>query len=223
MRHPVALVDLDLQFGTIGSMLDLPEQDTLMTLALEGTIPDENFLRQSMPVTAGGLSVLPAPGKFAPIDALRPEQVAAILDTLRDTHDYVVVDLPRVLVGWIEPVLARADKMFVVTDTSVPSVRHCRRLIEFFVADNVALPVEVIVNHETRSLSGGSIRRATEKVLERKLEHWLPHDRKAARAAVDRGKPLSEISASGSLARAFTRLAAATRASLPAAVHTFAK
>ena len=69
-------------------------------------------------------------------------------------------------------------------------------------------PVEVIVNHETRSLSGGSIRRATEKVLERKLEHWLPHDRKAARAAVDRGKPLSEISASGSLARAFTRLAA---------------
>ena len=223
VRHPVALVDLDLQFGTIGSMLDLPEQDTLMTLALEGTIPDENFLRQSMPVTAGGLSVLPAPGKFAPIDALRPEQVAAILDTLRDTHDYVVVDLPRVLVGWIEPVLARADKMFVVTDTSVPSVRHCRRLIEFFVADNVALPVEVIVNHETRSLSGGSIRRATEKVLERKLEHWLPHDRKAARAAVDRGKPLSEISASGSLARAFTRLAAATRASLPAAVHTFAK
>ncbi len=131
--------------------------------------------------------------------------------------------LSRVLVGWIEPVLARADKMFVVTDTSVPSVRHCRRLIEFFVADNVALPVEVIVNHETRSLSGGSIRRATEKVLERKLEHWLPHDRKAARAAVDRGKPLSEISASGSLARAFTRLAAATRASLPAAVHTFAK
>lgn len=214
-RHPVALVDLDLQFGTVGSMLDLPEQDALLTLAQEGTLPDATFLRQSMHTTPGGISVLPAPGRFAPIDALRPEQVAAILDTLRQAHDYVIVDLPRALVGWIEPVLARADRVLVVTDTSVPAIRHCRRLIDFFQADNLALPVEIVVNREARSLSRAGLRRAAEKVLERKLGHWLPLDASAARTAADRGRPLSDVSASGRLSRAIARLAQDTRAALP--------
>lgn len=213
-RSGVALIDFDLQFGTVGSFLDLGEQDTLLQLALDRTIPDATFLEQSMVTMPNGLSVLAAPSKFAPLDSLRSDQVAAILDTLRKSHDYIVVDLPRALVGWIEPIVQRADELIIVTDISVASVRHCRRLIDFFTADNIALPVEIVVNHERRPFFQSSMHREAAKVLERKLDHWLPHDPRAASAAADRGKPLSIAAPRSSLGKAMSRLAATTKSGL---------
>ena len=213
--HAVALLDFDLQFGSVGSFLDLGEQETLLQLALDGTIPDHNFLSQSMVKMPNGLSVLAAPSKFAPLDSLRSEQVAAILDTLRQSHDFIVVDLPRALIGWIEPIIQRADELIIVTDISVSSVRHCRRLIDFFTADNVALPVEIVVNHERRPMFQSAMHREAAKVLRCKLNHWLPHDPRAASAAAGRGKPLSAVAPRSSLGKAMTRLAKTTMAALP--------
>lgn len=215
-RPRVAIVDFDLQFGTIGSFLDLGEQDTLLKLALDGTIPDANFLDQSMVVTENGLSVLAAPSKFAPLDSLRTDQVAAILDTLRDSQDYIVVDLPRALVGWIEPIVERADELMIVTDISVSSIRHCRRLIEFITQDNPALPVEIVVNHQSRPLIRSRLQREAAKVLDRRLDHWLPHDPRSAAAAADRGKPLSRVAPRSALGKAMVRLAQSTRTGFPA-------
>ncbi len=218
-RRRVALVDLDIQFGTVGTMLDLPEQDTLLQLALDGTIPDATFLEQSMTTLPSGLSVLAAPARFAPLEALRADQVAAILDALRQTHDYIVVDLPRALVGWIEPVLNRADTVIVVTDVAVPSIRHCRRLIDFYTNDHITLPVQVIVNHQARPLFRSAAQREAANALDRKIGHWLPHDPRPARAAIDHGKPLSAVAARAPLTRAIARLAASVQTAFPAAHH----
>lgn len=215
-RPKVALVDLDLQFGSVGTLLNLEEQDTLHQLALDGTVPDIHFLAQSMPVLDSGLAVLAAPAKFAPLESLRADQVAAILDNLRASHDYVVVDLPRALVGWIEPVVERTDELLIVTDISVASVRHCRRLIDFFIQDNPALPVELVVNHQRKPLMASRLQREVTKVLERPLKHWLPHDARAADAAGGRGEPLSRVAPRSSLGRAMTRLACSAHTSLSA-------
>lgn len=208
--HKVAIVDFDLQFGTVGSYLDVEDQDTLLQLAQDGTVPDATFLRQSMVTLPNGLDVLAAPSKFAPLDSLRADQVAAILESLRQSHDYVVVDLPRALVGWIEPIVQRADEIILVTDIGVSSVRHCRRLIDFFTADNIALPIQVVVNHERRPMIASRLHREAEKALNRKFDHWLPHDHKAATNAADRGKPLSTTAPRAPLTKAIARLATST-------------
>lgn len=67
--RPVALVDLDLQFGSVGTLLDLEDQDALHQMALEGVLPDKAFLDRVMPRTENGLAVLAAPSKFMPLDA----------------------------------------------------------------------------------------------------------------------------------------------------------
>lgn len=219
----VALVDFDLQFGTVGSFLDLGEQDTFLQLALEGIVPDTNFLKQSMVTLPNGLSVLAAPSSFAPLDSLRADQVAAILDSLRETHDYVVVDMPRALVSWVEPIVQRADEMMVVTDLSISSIRHCRRLIDFFTQDNLSLPIQVVVNHQHKPLIQSRLHREAAKVLDRKLDHWLPHDPRAACAAADRGKPLSVTAPRSPLGKAISRLARATLSARPVAQQQSAK
>ncbi len=222
-RPKVALVDLDLQFGTVGSFLDLEEQDTLLALASEGTIPDATFLDQSMATLPNGLSVLAAPSRFTPLDALRPEQVAAILDELRRRCDWVVVDLPRALVGWVEPVIERADEFLVVTDISVPSIRHCRRLIDFLTQDNPTLPVGIVVNHHRRPLFRSRLQREAARALDRRLDHWLPHDPRAAAAAADRGQPLSKAAPRSALGKAMATLARSTRAAWAAPAQKSAR
>ena len=216
--NKVALVDFDIQFGAIASFLDLEAKDALFRMAMEGIRPDATFLRQSMSETPGGLSVLTAPTRFAPLDALKPDQIALILDLLRADFDYVVVDLPQSLVDWIAPILERTNQLLLVTDSTVPSIRQARRLIDFYTEENPGLQIEIVVSHEKKPLITSSVQTEAKKILERPFKHWLPYDPAAARAAVDRGVPLSAISGRSPLAKAVNALgrASMTTLSLPA-------
>jgi Flp pilus assembly CpaE family ATPase len=204
-RAKVALVDLDLQFGSVGSMLDLPEHDALARLAGEGTLPDVTFLRQAMLDHPSGLRVMPAPSTFVPQDALGVAQVAAIIDVLRTEFDYVVIDLPHAVARWIEPVISAADMVLLVADLSVPVVRQGRRLTELLTADNPALPLRLVASREDKPMFRTSTMREAERALERPVWAWLPPDQKHARAAADQGRPLRAVG--GVLSKAINRLA----------------
>ena len=97
----------------------------------------------------------------------------------------------------------------------MPSIRASRRLIDFFLSDNPGLNIELVINHEKKPLVQGHHHKEAAKVLELKFEHWLPHDPKAARNAVDYGKPLSEVSARSDLSKAIANLAKATAKKMP--------
>ena len=70
------------------------------------------------------------------MNALQPSQIGSILDVLKKSHDYVVVDMPSALVDWIDPILSRADKLLLMTDVTVPSIRSTRKLIDFYLAEH---------------------------------------------------------------------------------------
>jgi pilus assembly protein CpaE len=225
-RNTVALVDFDLQLGDVASFLDVEPNDALYELAVTGKTPDETYVRHALTTLPSGLSVLTAPTRFAPLDALTPEQVSAIVEILRRTHDYVVLDLPSGLSRWMDPIIEHADQALMVTDCAVPSIRQARRLIDFFSETNPALKIEVVVNHEAKPVLLRRHQAAAEKVLDRKFRHWVPDDPPAAREALDRGVPLSETSPRSRLSKAIARLArdlttaiAQNNAASDAAVH----
>lgn len=101
----------------------------------------------------------------------------------------------------------RADELLIVSDTSVPSIRHCWWLIDVFTEGNPDLPVKVVITHEKRSILSSSVEREVQKALDRKLDHWLSHDTGAARAAADRGLPLARFAPRSALGKAILRLA----------------
>lgn len=213
--NSVAIVDLDLQFGAVGDFLDVDPQEGLMQLATGDVMPDQMWVEQSLSETQGGLSVLTAPADFMPLEAINAKQIETLINALRTTHDYVVIDLPRALVDWIEPVVSSADEIAIVTDTTVPSIRATRRLMDFYLADNPGLSIEVVINHEKRPMMQSAHHKEAARVLEKKFEHWLPHDVKAARAAVDFGKPLSEVAARSDLTKNIGLLARAMAKRMP--------
>ena len=205
--HRVAIVDLDLQFGAVAHFLDVEANEALAQMASDGTVPDATFVSQAMATSKDGIAVLGAPQDFVPLDALSRVQVAALLDQLALQYDYVVVDLPRVLVEWVQAVLNRADRLFLVTDSTVPAIRQCKRLIDAYAEENPALPVDVVLNQEARPMLRGAHHKQAAKLLDRELRHWLPPDARAAREALDRGAPLARNAGRSRLTKAIRKIA----------------
>lgn len=203
----VALVDLDLQFGGIASFLDIESNDALCRMAKDEIVPDATFLSQALATTKGGLSVITAPTEFVPLESLTGEQVEALLDQLTLQFDYVVVDLPRTLVGWVQSVLNMSDQLYLITDSSVPAIRQAKRLIDTYSEESPTLPIDLVVNFEAKPLFKGRHHVQAAKLLERELRHWLPIDMKATREALDRGVPLSLAASRSSLTKAIKKLA----------------
>lgn len=213
--HRVALIDLDLQFGSVGDFLEVAPQNAILQMAAGGVIPDAMWVEQSMSKTEHGLDVLTAPEDFMPLEAVGVQQIEALITTLRRNYDYVVLDMPRVLVPWIQPVVEVADELILVTDTTVPSIRSAKRLMEFHRGENPGLTVLPVINHEKRPMVQAQHQKEAARALDLKFEHWLPHDPKAARASVDYGKPLSAVAPRSDLNKAITALAKATLKAMP--------
>ncbi|WP_170604203.1 AAA family ATPase [Ruegeria arenilitoris] len=191
-KNKVAVVDLDLQFGTIATALDLQPSSGLMTMAQQGVTPDRTFIQQSMVQHSSGLEVLSAPENFMPLDVLTREQIAALIETLRMEFDYVVVDLPRVLVDWVGAVVNASDRMLMVSDSSVSSVRQACRLIDFFAKERLEPPVEIVFSRERKPTFRSSHHIEAQKALGRDLKFWLPNDERHAKQSLDRGELLSQ-------------------------------
>lgn len=201
------IVDLDLQFGNVGSFLDQGAGEALFSMATDAVVPDDTYVEQALSVTGTGLAVLAAPDRFAPLNALQPAQIEALLTSLKHQFDYVVVDLPPAMVDWVSPVLNMSDKLLLVTDCSVPSVSKARQIIDFFTEENLGLPIEIVVNFENKPMFPSVHHKEAATVLERPLSHWLPNDQSASREALDLGVPLSNAAARSKLARAIGKLA----------------
>lgn len=205
-KNRVAIVDFDLQFGTVASHLDADTSEAFYQMLLDGTMPDSTFVETILAEHKSGLSLLAAPSNFVPLESFSPQQAGRIIDILKTTHDFVVVDLPHALVDWLSAVLERADKLILVTDSSVPSIHQSKRLIDFFTSENLSLDIQVVINHEKKPVIPRRHHQEASKVLDREFRYWLPFDPKAAREASDRGVPITEAAGSSALAKSLGRL-----------------
>jgi len=203
----VALLDLDLQFGNANVLLDIEDDGAFQKMAEDGVMPDAHYTSGLMQSHDSGVDILSAPTSVIPLNSIEPEVIASLIDCLRAEYDYVVIDLPRALVDWLEPVIERADSMQIVTDTSVPCVRHSKRLIDFFRDIKFDLQIGLIANRETKTLLKSSQCREAEKLLECKFDSWLPDVPKIARKAADLGTPVTTQFGRSALAKAIGKLA----------------
>ncbi len=208
-RARVVLLDFDLQFGNANVYLDLEDNGGFLQIIEALEEPDDHFLTSTLQKHPLGIDVLCAPGPIVPLQSLRADLVGRMIELLQQRYDYIVVDLPRTVVDWVEPVLKQATQLLLVTDTSVPCVRHARRLIDLYREENVALPVEVVVNRDRKPMFRSEHLREAEKVLEARFRHWIPDNAKLSRNAVNLGRPVTDLKPRSDVGKALKNLAAA--------------
>lgn len=94
----VCLLDLDLQFGSVATYLDLPRRDAVYEMLSDTEAMDSESFLQALISYEDVLHVLTAPPDILPLDFLLPEDVSRIIAVARENFDFVIIDMPSTLV-----------------------------------------------------------------------------------------------------------------------------
>jgi pilus assembly protein CpaE len=126
-RYPgeVVLVDLDLQAGDAGIMLQLVPERGILEAAEMGEDLDETALRGFL-TPRDKLFLLAAPEGPAQAEQVSPEDVIRILSQLRQMFRWVVIDGPPAFTEWMLAALDLVDTVLVLASLDVPSIKNLR-------------------------------------------------------------------------------------------------
>jgi pilus assembly protein CpaE len=204
----VALLDLDLQFGNLALGLDLEPGRGLREALEHPERIDSLLITGAMSGSSERLRILAAEEPLDDQPMLDPTSVDPLLGALTDSFDCIVADLPRGLDGMARRLLARADRIGIVTDLSLAAMRDTQRLAALIEILRPGAKPLVIVNR-AGALPRGEIGRAEfEKGIARKIDAVVPYDVKAASAMAEQGKALPAAARNGKAAVELRRVAA---------------
>jgi pilus assembly protein CpaE len=125
------LIDLDLNFGTTG--LDF-NQDTQATIADALMSPDrfdEAVMGRLITKATDRLSLFTAPATLDRTYNLEPETYGRVLDQVRGSVPFVVLDLPHIWSDWFKSTIIGADEIVVVAAPDLASLRNGKNLMDF--------------------------------------------------------------------------------------------
>ena len=134
--------------------------------------------------------------------------VVRLLDLVSAYFDNVVIDLPRIWFPWTETILTGSDKVFIVADMTVPSIRHANMLVHAM-NDRVGKQANhrVIVNRmDYRKNKSGLTASDVEDALGEYFSGGIPNNYALVSDAVDRGVTLSEIKPNNDVTEALSKL-----------------
>ena len=209
--HPkVCLVDLDLQFGAVGTYLDLPRREAAAEILTDAEAADSDRFMQALAPWRDGLQVLTAPPDMVPLDILSPEGAARLIEIARRNFDYVVVDMPPCVTQWTGTVLELAHLCFALVELDLRSAENGLRLLRAVMAEELPhQKLRWVLNRAPgrMDLAGRSRLRRLAEGLDVEIELLMPDGGRAVAQACDDGTPLAEAAPRNALRREIARLA----------------
>jgi pilus assembly protein CpaE len=206
----VCILDLDFQFGSIATFLDLPRRDIVYEVLSDVESMDDTSFRSSLLTFNDKIQVLTAPADLLPLDILQPEDIAKLIETAQRNFDFVIIDMPSTLVQWSETVLSMAQIYFAMLELDLRSAQNALRLIRALKAED--LPHEklrYVLNRAPKftDMSGKSRARRMAESLDISIDLHMPDGGKAVTQSCDHGLPLADTNAKNPMRKEILKLA----------------
>jgi pilus assembly protein CpaE len=194
-KTSTCLVDLDFQHGTCADYLDIEPRLNLSEIEPRPERLDRQLLEVMLTQHASGLAVIAAPNRPAEMRSFDPDVVTRLLDLVSSHFDYVVIDMPRTWFSWTDSVLLGSNRLFIVSETTVPSLRHARQLVDAIRERLGDTPKpQVIINRFVQKFLSPGLRRSDiEQAIGDAFLACVPNDYALVREAIDRGVPLDDV------------------------------
>jgi pilus assembly protein CpaE len=211
----VCLVDADLQFGDVCLVLQLEPRFTMVNAAHELHQLDAELLDSLLTEHPSGLKVLAAPLEPAFADDITTAGLMQMLDVLRESYDYIIVDTAAMLDELILSLIEKSDDILMLVDMDLPSVKNAKlaletlRLLKFSTAN-----VQLVMN---RSNSKAKLdNKEIEGALKMDIAAAIPSDAVVA-ASVNEGRPVVETDPKSKVAKGFESVAELIAGKIPEA------
>ena len=206
----VCLLDLDMQFGSAATFLDLARREAVYEMLSETETMDDEIFGQALLTFDDKISVLTAPADMLPLEMITPEDIGRVIDMARAHFDYVVIDMPSTLVHWTETVLHEAHVYFCSLELDMRCAQNTLRFKRALQSEE--LPVEklrYVMNRAPKftDLSGKSRVKRMAESLDISIDVHLPDGGKPVMQACDHGLPLAASAAKNPLRKEIAKLA----------------
>lgn len=206
----VCLIDLDLQYGTVSTYLDLPRRETVFEMLSDTAAMDDDVFNQALQSYEDKLQVLTAPSDMVPLDLITQEDIERVIEKARKHFDYVIVDMPTTLVHWSETVLQAAHVYFALIELDMRSAQNALRLKRALQAEELPFnKLRFALNRAPKftDLNGkGRVKRMGES-LGISIDLQLPDGGKPVMQSGDHGLPLANAAAKNPLRKEIAKLA----------------
>jgi len=206
----VCILDLDLQYGSVATYLDLPRREVVYDMLTDTESMDDETFGQSLVTFEEKLQVLTAPAEMIPLDLITSEDINRLLTIARRHFDYVVIDMPSTLVTWSEAVLNAAHVYFATIELDLRCAQNTLRFKRALQAEELPLEkLRYVMNRAPKftDLSGKSRIKRMAEGLGISIDLQLPDGGKPVTQGADHGVPLATYASKNPLRREIAKLA----------------
>ncbi len=215
-KGKVALVDLDLQFGDIGVLLNLDHSQGITDLIENIDHMDPEFIREIMVDGPFGIKVLLPPISPELADLVTVDHVRRIFSELRKMFDYIIVDSSAHLGEINLEVLDHADRVVVVTSLSIPAIKNTKLALKIF--DSLSIPPDRVVLLLNKSDAHSEFNKeSVEANLRFPIAGQIPNDPKLVINSINRGNPFVTTHPESEISQRIRELVAKLMPVVPAA------
>jgi pilus assembly protein CpaE len=202
----VALVDASLQFGDIGVLLNLQGPRSIADAIAQKDSLDQELLSAIMSPHSSGIRVLTAPSAPEVSETITPEGLRRLLNLMRKSFEYVVLDTWSYLDDIVLSCMDVADRILIVMTPEIPSIKSTKQFFE--VVEALKFPpdrLDLILN---KVIPRDGIRAdQLQKSMKHPILAQLDFDPRVIRQAVNQGLPLTLNEPNHPLVQGFAALA----------------
>lgn len=207
-KAPVALIDLDVQFGALPLAFDLEQRNSLIEALNNANQLDPVALQGYMSKHESGVHVLSAMSDQLPLPwEIQTDALAQVLTLATQTYANVIVDLPRQIDPLTSLVLSQAARIALVMQQSLAHVRDAKRLLRIITA-SLSVPRDHVLLVLNRYNERDAVRiKDIEDTVNPPAIAMVPNDFRAVSEALNAGVPLFEAARQAPVTRAVQELA----------------
>ncbi len=208
----VALIDLDFQFGSVATLLDMPRRDTVFDLLTEPETLAGDTLAQAMTSYKSLLAVLTSPPEIMPLDIVNSDYVEKLLTLLQSRYDFIIIDLPQALMDWSAAVLINAETYFTLLELDMRSAQNLMRYLRVLRGEDLpGEKIQYILNRAPgfADLNGKTRVGRFSESLGIEVNVLLPDGGRAVTQAGDQGEPLAISAPKNALRKEIKKIAGA--------------
>jgi pilus assembly protein CpaE len=185
------LLDLDLELGDTGLLLGVEPRFSLLDVVRNFHRMDAGLLASFVERHESGVHLLSAPDYLDRPEPPADDQIRTILHFVKQQYTHVVVDTCNSLTPGALAALAEADRILVVTNLDLPSLRNLQRclpMLERTVGKAARERVRIVVNR----FSGDDVISLSDvhRTLGMKVYRTLSNDYAAVSRSINGGKPV---------------------------------
>lgn len=203
------IADFDLAFGTAG--LDY-NQDPPQGVAEAVFAPervDTTLVDRLLSKCGDNLSLLAAPATLDRVLDFSETSFDSLIDAMRASTPWIVLDLPHVWSGWARRMLIAADEVVVVASPDLANLRNAKNLIDGIKSARPHDHPPRLVLNGVGMLKRPEIATAEfAKTVEIEPIAVVPNDAKLFGSAANNGQMIAEVEPNGKVAEIFATLAA---------------